>query len=54
MFLADVVDQRPEARLPDDYEVGAAFRTVSEARELGAVLAGRLSLEETVRLCGEG
>jgi 8-oxo-dGTP pyrophosphatase MutT (NUDIX family) len=50
VFLADAVDHRPEARLPDDYEVEAAFRSGSEARELGAVLAGRLFLEEAVRL----
>jgi hypothetical protein len=48
------VDQTPEARLLDDYEVGAAFRTVSEARELGAVLAGRLFLKKALRLRGEG
>jgi hypothetical protein len=48
------VDQRPEARLPDDYEVGAAFRTVSGARKLGAVLGGRVFLEEAMRLRGEG
>jgi 8-oxo-dGTP pyrophosphatase MutT (NUDIX family) len=54
VFLADAVAYRPEARLPDDYEVEAVFRTVSEARELGAVLAGRLFLENAVRLRGGG
>jgi 8-oxo-dGTP pyrophosphatase MutT (NUDIX family) len=52
VFLADAVEHRPEARLPNDYEVEAGLRTVSEARELGAVLAGRLFLEEAVRLRG--
>jgi hypothetical protein len=36
--------------LSDDYEVEAALRTVSDAREMGAVLAGSLFLEEAVRL----
>ena len=49
VFLADALDHRPGAMLPDDYEVDAAFRTVSAARELGAVLAGRLFLEEAIR-----
>ncbi|MBA3635919.1 MAG: hypothetical protein M3514_11225 [Actinomycetota bacterium] len=48
------MDHRPEARLPDDYEVEAALRTVSEAKKLGAVLAGRPFLEEAMRLRGEG
>jgi len=54
VFLADALDYRPEARFPDDYEVEAAFRTVSEARKLGAVLAGRLFLEEAIQLRGRG
>jgi len=36
--------------LPDDYEVEAAFRSDTEARLLGAVLAGRLFLEGAIRL----
>jgi hypothetical protein len=54
VFLADAVDHRPEARLPDDYEVEAAYRTVQETRDLGATLAGRLFLEEAIRLRGGG
>jgi len=53
VYLADAVEHKPGARLPSDYEVEAALRTVSEARELGAVLAGRLFLEEAVR-CRSG
>jgi len=54
VFLAGAADHRPEARLPDDYEVEAAFCTVSEAKALGAVLAGKLFLEEAVRLRDRG
>jgi ADP-ribose pyrophosphatase YjhB (NUDIX family) len=54
VFLAEAVDHRPEARLPGDYEVEAEFRTMQEARDLGAVLAGRLFLEEAARLRSAG
>jgi 8-oxo-dGTP pyrophosphatase MutT (NUDIX family) len=54
VFLADALDYRPEARFPDDYEVEAALRTVAGAREPGAVLAGRLFLEEAIRLRSRG
>jgi 8-oxo-dGTP pyrophosphatase MutT (NUDIX family) len=54
VFLSDAVEHRPKARIPDDYEFEAAFRTVSEAKALGVVLAGRLFLEEALRLRGEG
>ena len=54
VFLGEAVDHRPEARLPGDYEVEAAFRTLSEAKAMGAVLAGRLFLEEALRLRDEG
>jgi len=54
VFLAEAVDHKPEARLPDDYEFEAAFRTAPEARNVGAVLAGRPFLEEALRLRGGG
>jgi len=54
VFLSDAVEHRPEARIPDDYEVGAALQTVAETRELGAVLAGRLFLEQAIRLRSGG
>lgn len=50
VYLAEAVHHRPESMVSDGYEIEARFRTVTEARKLDLVLAGRLFLDAAVRL----
>ena len=50
VFLSEAVEHLPESVLPDVLEIEVAFRTVSEARGLDLILAGRLFLDAATRL----
>jgi 8-oxo-dGTP pyrophosphatase MutT (NUDIX family) len=50
VLLAEALAFKPEARLPGDYEIESAFKTIAEALELGSGLAGRLFLEKANRV----
>jgi hypothetical protein len=52
IYMAEALEFRPEAKLPDDYELEAAFRPIDEAQALPLEEESCLYLEAALRARG--